>query len=139
MQADIKNLFDFTIEAGVALLRGVVHVVDTLLETLDLLAKRLEKTVDTGLTGMSEGLAFLFEDLVGQVLKFLGERLLGVRQLGHLLLKVLLAFLQCGFEFGMVGTEIMQTFLQLIERLHLLGKRLLGLCQLLAHFSFGCF
>ncbi|MNE48668.1 hypothetical protein D3C80_1431450 [compost metagenome] len=70
-----------------------MHVVDTLLETLDLLAKRLKQTVDTGLTGMGERLAFLFENLVGQVFKFLGERLLGVRQLGHLFLKVLLAFL----------------------------------------------
>ena len=58
-----------------------MHFVDALLEAFNLFTERLEHHVDAGLAGIGEGLALFLEDLVGQVLEFLGEGLPGLAQL----------------------------------------------------------
>ncbi|MNP28742.1 hypothetical protein D3C76_1217260 [compost metagenome] len=116
-----------------------MNFVDALLEAFDLLAERLEHPIDTGLAGLGEGLALLLENLVGQVFKFLGQRLAGVGQLRHLFLEMLLALLQGGLEFGVLGRKCAQALLQLVERSHLLRKRFLGFKKLAAHIALSSF
>src|SRR5690606_32989892 len=82
----------------------VMHLVDALLETVNLFAEGLEQRVERSLAGMGEGLALFFEDLVGQVLEFGLELLAG-------LLERLLEFFIAGQLLGMGGLQAGELFL----------------------------
>ena len=95
-----------------------MHLVDALLEALDLFTERFEQRIHVALAGAGKTLAFLFEDTIGQVLEFFDQRLTAVIQLLQLLTIVFFPFLLAGLQCRMfTGQHQMFTLQRLMHLL----------------------